>query len=142
MPHIIGSSNWPCVVDSTRSSDEVNSTNLDQHSASSEWPFLSHYFHWAYYFQFPTLFWTKFKRDELPGFARYRSLLLKTLKSSAHKLTLKLRDINFISEPLHICICIPSYLQTGSSTVKKLISDSWGTKLYPCRWVYTNLNSL
>ena len=108
MPHIIGSSNWPCIVDSTRSSDEVNSTNLVQHSASSEWPFLSHYFHWAYYFQFPTLFWTKFKRDELPGFARYRSLLLKTLKSSAHKLTLKLRDINFISEPLHICICIPS----------------------------------
>ena len=49
-----------------------------QHSASSEWALLSHSFQWAYYFQFPTLFWTKFKRDKLPDFARYRSLLLKT----------------------------------------------------------------
>ena len=62
---------------SLNSSDEVTSTNSVQHSASSEW-FFSHSFHWAYYFQFPTLFWTKFKRDKFPHFARCRSLLLKT----------------------------------------------------------------
>ena len=109
MPHVIRSSNWPCAVD-FNSSDEVTSTNSAQHSASSERAFLSHSFRLAYYFQFPTIFWTKFKRDKLPDFARYKSLLLKTNRFEilSSQTYVKTSDINFISKHVYICICIPS----------------------------------